>query len=157
MSLEDFYLGYRRTALHPGEFIERIRIPIHGVDHQIRAYKVSKRYEQDISAVCGAYHLVLQDDIVRDIRICYGGMAATPLRAYQCEQALIGHSWSETAVTTASDRLYADYAPLTDMRASEAYRRLVAKHLLRRFFLETSGLMTMPHLGAADGDAPKQG
>jgi xanthine dehydrogenase small subunit len=140
MALEAFYLGYRHTALLPGEFIERIRIPIHGVDHQIRAYKVSKRYEQDISAVCGAYHLLLQDDIVHDIRICYGGMAATPLRAYQCEQALIGHTWSEAVVTAASDRLDEDYSPLTDMRASEAYRRLIAKNLLRRFFLETSGL-----------------
>jgi xanthine dehydrogenase small subunit len=154
MALEDFYLGYRRTALLPGEFIERMRIPIHGVDHQIRAYKVSKRYEQDISAVCGAYHLVLQDHMVRNIRICYGGMAATPLRAYQCEQALIGQSWSEAAVTAASDRLDEDYAPLTDMRASETYRRLVAKHLLQRFFLETSGLSIMPHLGTADGDDP---
>ena len=137
IALEDFYLGYRHTALGPGEFIERIRIPIHGAHHQIRAYKIAKRFDQDISAVCGAYHLVLEDRVVRDIRICYGGMAATPLRADRCERALIGNPWTEASVTAAMARLDEDYAPITDVRASEAYRRLVAKHLLRRFFLDT--------------------
>jgi xanthine dehydrogenase small subunit len=150
-------MGYRRAALNPGEFIERIRIPIHRVDHQIRAYKISKRFEQDISAVCGAYHLVLQDNVVRDIRICYGGMAATPLRAYRCEQALIGNLWTEAVVTAAIDRLDEDYSPLTDIRASEAYRCLVAKNLLRRFFLKTSGHIAIPRLGAVEGDDLNQG
>ena len=94
---------------------------------------------------------------MRDIRICYGGMAATPLRAYQCEQALIGQPWSEAVVTAAIDRLDEDYSPLTDMRASEAYRRLVAKNLLRRFFLETSGHIVIPRLGAVEGGDPQPG
>ncbi|WP_256868414.1 xanthine dehydrogenase small subunit [Candidatus Entotheonella palauensis] len=137
IALEDFYLGYRHTALAPGEFIERIRIPIHVADHHVRAYKIAKRFDQDISAVCGAYHLTLEGNVVSHLRICYGGMAATPLRAYQCEQALIGNAWTEASVTAAMTRLDGDYTPLTDMRASEAYRRLVAKNLLRRFFLDT--------------------
>ncbi len=75
---------------------------------------------------------------MRDIRICYGGMAATPLRAQGCEQAVIGNPWTEAVVAVAMARLDEDYTPLSDMRASETYRRLVAKNLLRRFFLETS-------------------
>lgn len=138
LALDAFYLGYRRTALAPGEFIERIRIPIHAADHQVRAYKVAKRYDQDISAVCGAYGLTLDGHTVRDIRICYGGMAATPSRAHQCEQALIGKPWTEVVVKVAMARLDEDYTPLTDMRASAAYRRLVAKNLLWRFFMETT-------------------
>jgi xanthine dehydrogenase small subunit len=136
--LDEFYLGYRHTALKPGEWIERIRIPRLGPDPHIRAYKVAKRYDQDISAVCGAYCLTLYHNIVRDIRICYGGMAATPKRAEHCEQALIGQTWTEAAVEAAAAALDQDYTPLSDMRASAAYRRRVAQNLLRRFFMETS-------------------
>lgn len=136
--LDDFYLGYRHTALKPGEWIERIRIPRLGSELHVRAYKVAKRYDQDISAVCGAYCLTLEDHIVRDIRICYGGMAATPKRAERCEQSLIGQSWTAAAVDAAAAALDQDYTPLSDMRASTAYRRLVAQNLLRRFFMETS-------------------
>jgi xanthine dehydrogenase small subunit len=136
--LDAFYLAYRRTALEPGEWIERIRIPRLGPDRHIRAYKVAKRYDQDISAVCGAYCLTLEDHIVHDIRICYGGMAAIPKRAERCEQSLIGQAWTEAAVETAAAALDQDYTPLSDMRASAAYRRLVAQNLLRRFFMETS-------------------
>jgi xanthine dehydrogenase small subunit len=151
MALEDFYLDYRRTALAPGELIERIRIPIHATNYHVRAYKITKRFDQDIAAVCGAYGLTLEDDVVCDIRICYGGMAATPLRAYRCEQALLGHPWTEAVVMVAMARLDDDYTPLTDMRASEAYRRLVARNLLWRFFLETSGRVAVAHL--SDDDA----
>jgi xanthine dehydrogenase small subunit len=136
--LDDFYLGYRHTALKPGEWIERICIPRLGPDPHIRAYKVAKRYDQDISAVCGAYCLTLDHNIVRDIRICYGGMAATPKRAERCEQSLIGQAWTEAAVDAAAAALDQDYTPLSDMRASAAYRRRVAQNLLRRFFMETS-------------------
>jgi xanthine dehydrogenase small subunit len=136
--LDEFYLGYRHTTLEPGEWIERICIPRLGPDPHIRAYKVAKRYDQDISAVCGAYCLTLEDHIVRDIRICYGGMAAIPKRAERCEQSLIGQAWTEAAVDAAAATLDQDYTPLSDMRASAAYRRLVAQNLLRRFFMETS-------------------
>ncbi len=155
IALEDFYLGYRHTALAPGEFVERIRIPIHASDYQVRAYKIAKRFDQDISAVCGAYRLTLEDHVVRDIRICYGGMAAVPQRAYRCEQALMGGPWTEASVAMAMAQLDEDYTPLTDMRASEAYRRLVAKHLLQRFFLETSGRIATTRLGDVSASLPK--
>lgn len=139
LPLDAFYLAYRHTALAPGEFIERLRIPLLPLDRLFRTYKVSKRFDQDISAVCGAYCLTLEGDRVRDIRICYGGMAAIPKRARWCEQALQGQAWTASSVTAAMTRLDQDYTPLTDMRASSAYRRLIAKNLLWKFFLETSG------------------
>lgn len=137
--LESFYLEYRQTALRPGEFIERIHIPLLPAGCHFHTYKVSKRFDQDISAVCGAFCLDLDDGQVRSIRICYGGMAATPQRARRCEQVLMGQPWTETALAAAAEALDEDYAPMTDMRASSDYRRLVAKHLLRRLYLETSG------------------
>jgi xanthine dehydrogenase small subunit len=139
LSLEAFYLGYRQTALLPGEFIEHIHIPLLPSDCHFHTYKVSKRFDQDIAAVCGAFYLELEGGLVRSMRICYGGMAATPQRAVHCEQALVGQPWTEAVLAAAAEALEQDYTPITDMRASSDYRRLVAKHLLRRFYLETSG------------------
>ena len=139
MALDRFYKGTRKTVLRPGEFVERIRVPVATPARRFRTYKVSKRLDQDISAVCGAYCLALQDDRVDDIRVCYGGMAETPKPASHCQQALVGKPWTEETVTAALPALDRDYAPITDMRASAKYRRLVARNLLRRFFLETSG------------------
>ena len=137
LALDRFYKGYRKTALRPGEFIERIRFPL--ATHRFATYKVSKRLDQDISAVCGAYCLRLRDDWVDDIRVCYGGMAEIPKPASHCQRALAGKPWTEASVTAALPALDRDYQPITDMRASSEYRRLVARNLLRRFFLETSG------------------
>lgn len=136
---EAFYLGYRQTALLPGEFIECIHIPLLPSGCHFHTYKVSKRFDQDISAVCGAFCLELMGGLVRSMRMCYGGMAATPQRAVHCEQALVGQPWTEAVLAAAAEALEQDYTPITDMRASSDYRRLVAKHLLRRFYLETSG------------------
>ena len=140
LPLDEFYLAYQKTAMRPGEFLERIRIPRLPAGRSFRTYKISKRLEQDISAVCGAYAVELEAGTVRDMRIAYGGMAATPRRATRCERALVGREWSEASVTAASAALDEDYVPITDMRASAGYRQLVAKQLLYRFFLETSGL-----------------
>ncbi len=115
-----------------------MRIPIGRPRRRFAAYKVSKRFDQDISAVCGAYCLELEGQSVRDIRVCYGGMAATPKRARNCEKALLGRTWSESAVAAAMAALDRDYAPIDDMRASKQYRRLVARNLLRRFYMETA-------------------
>ena len=136
--LDAFYPGYRENALAAGEFVERLRIPIERPRRRFAAYKVSKRFDQDISAVCGAYCLELEGQSVRDIRVCYGGMAATPKRARNCEKALLGRTWSEPAVAAAMAALDRDYAPIDDMRASKEYRRLVARNLLRRFYMETA-------------------
>ncbi len=139
IALEDLYLGYRQTAMRPGEFVEAVRLPKPSAAASFGAYKISKRFDQDISAVCGAFGLVRDGDRVRDIRICYGGMAATPKRAASCEAALRGETWSEDTVATAARALAQDFSPISDMRASGRYRELVARNLLRRFWLETSG------------------
>jgi len=151
LALDEFFLGYRKTALQPGEFIERIRVPARSPEWQFRAYKISKRFDQDISAVCGAFNLKLVQGRVGDIRICYGGMAATPKRALGCEKALIGRVWSEATIASILPLLDADFAPLSDMRSSAAYRRLIARNLLRKFFLETAGQPGATRLLAAQG------
>jgi xanthine dehydrogenase small subunit len=139
LPLDEFFVGYRKTALGRGAFVERIRIPVPSPRRQFRVYKIAKRFDQDISAVCGAFSLDLTQGRVDDIRICYGGMAATPKRARACEAALIGRVWSEAAIEAALPALNEDFAPISDMRASAAYRRLVAANLLRKFLVETAG------------------
>jgi xanthine dehydrogenase small subunit len=99
-------------------------------------YKVSKRFDQDISALCGAFAVQLNGGAVIHARICFGGMAGTPRRAPQAEQALTGQPWTEATVAAAMRALADDYTPLTDWRASADYRRRAAQNLLQRFFLE---------------------
>ncbi|SAK48183.1 FAD-binding molybdopterin dehydrogenase [Caballeronia calidae] len=138
MPLDAFYLGYQKTALDAGEFVASIRVPRPVAAMRFRTYKVSKRYDQDISAVCAAFAIRLDDDHrVTDARIAFGGMAATPKRATQAEAALIGHEWNDASVRAAMAALDTDFQPLTDMRASSAYRAKVARNVLRRFYLET--------------------
>ena len=141
--LDEFYLGYQQTALAQGEFVERVRIPLGTPDRHFRVYKISKRFDQDIAAVCGAYCVTLDGNTVRDVRICYGGMAPIPLRATHCEQALLGKEWNESSVTDALSALDKDYTPISDMRATATYRQHVAKNLLRKFHLETTGQLEL--------------
>ena len=140
VALDEFYLGYQKTALEPGEFLERIVVPQREPGWRLRIYKVSKRFDQDITAVCGAFRIVLERGArVADARIAYGGMAATPKRASAAESALTGREWSEANVKAAMSALERDFSPITDMRASAAYRRAVARNLLYKCYLETSG------------------
>jgi xanthine dehydrogenase small subunit len=139
LALEDFYLAYQKTARAPGEFVERVRVPLPSRSRRTATYKISKRFDQDISAVCAAYSIELEQGRIKDARVAYGGMAATPRRAPRCEQALRGKPWNEATVRAAMSALDADYAPISDMRASREYRASVARNLLYRFFLETSG------------------
>ena len=139
LGLDAFYTGYQRNVLQPGEFIERIRIPLRDA-RQVRAYKISKRFDQDISAVCGAFSLACEGDgVVRRARVAFGGMAATPSRAPRCEAALEGAPWNALTLERAMAALDEDFSPIDDMRASKDYRRLVARNLLRKFHLETTG------------------
>jgi xanthine dehydrogenase small subunit len=135
---EDFFRGYRQTVLGAGEFLSRIEIPLPHPGDMFTTYKVSKRIDQDISAVCGAFRLRLQAGRVADIRIAYGGMAAVPKRAVAAEAALRGRAWTRASVAAAMAALDDEFSPITDMRASAAYRRLVARNLLLRFLLETA-------------------
>ncbi|NKJ47892.1 xanthine dehydrogenase small subunit [Burkholderia sp. SG-MS1] len=138
LPLDAFYLGYQKTALDSGEFVAALRVPRPAGNLRFRTYKVSKRYDQDISAVCAAFALHLDDDgAIQTARIAFGGMAATPKRAAQTEAVLNGATWNESTARQAMNALVADYQPLTDMRASSAYRLKVARNLLWRFHLET--------------------
>jgi len=137
LPLEDLYIDYQKTALQSGEFVESIRVPKKQGSVQVRTYKIAKRYDQDISAVCAAFSITHINGKIEGIRVAFGGMAATPKRAVQTEKALLGKTWDESTVQTAMTALEKDYRPLSDMRASAAYRMKVAQNSLYRFFLET--------------------
>ena len=137
LPLEDLYLDYMQNDLQPGEFVEAVEVPRREAVAELRCYKISKRYDQDISAVCAAFYLRLDGDEVADIRIALGGMAAIPKRAAATEDYLRGEAWNETTLITARQRLAAEFSPLSDMRASADYRTRAMANLLFRFFLET--------------------
>jgi len=140
LPLESYFIEYGRQDRQPGEFVETIRIPLLGKDEHFAVYKITKRLDEDISAVCGAFRVALDaTGKVKSAVIAFGGMAGTPKRATNAEAALTGSAWTEAAVEAAMEALGADYVPLTDWRASADYRLLVAKNLLRRFYLETQG------------------
>ncbi len=139
LPLHEFYIAYQETALQAGEFIERIRLPLPASAHQFAAYKVSKRFDQDISAVCAGLMLRRAGDIVEDVRIAFGGMAEIPRRAEHCEESLRGSVWNEQTVAQAATMLEKDFTPISDLRSSANYRMQVCKNLLLRFFHEDNG------------------
>ncbi len=139
VTMQDFYLGYQETALQAGEFLEKILIPLPVAGECVASYKISKRFDQDISALCGAYRMILDGNKVADIKIAYGGMAAIPQRAGACEEALLGKEWCEGVVLEACRAMKTDFTPISDMRSSARYRQQVAQNLLRRFYVETIG------------------
>nr|WP_288145149.1 xanthine dehydrogenase small subunit [Marinobacter sp.] len=140
MPIEDFFLGYKQTALKSGEFLHSVRIPAPKTDEALHIYKVSKRLDDDISAVLGAFRLTITDGVVSDCRLAFGGMAATPARALQTENALKGQPWNKNSVATAIKVLGGDFSPLSDVRASASYRLQVAGNLLRRAWLASDSL-----------------
>jgi len=127
------------TDLRPGEVIRSIRIPKLTPGQEFRTYKVSKRFDQDISAVIGAYRLTLDGGSVAEARIAYGGMAATPKRAASMEAALTGAIWSEETARNAGLEAAEDFAPLSDHRATAEYRALVAANLCTRLYRDLAG------------------
>ncbi len=136
LPLEDLYLAYQKTAMAEDEFVAALRVPVSGPQH-FRTYKLSKRFDEDISAVCAAFGITIADGVVRQARIAFGGMAATPKRAARAEAALLGQRWDEATAKAAMAALSQDYTPLTDMRATAEYRARGAANLLYRFWLET--------------------
>ena len=139
MPLEDFYLGYQKTALAPSEFVAALRIPLRPDTLVVRGYKISKRYDQDISAVFACFALTIADGVVTSARIGCGGVAATPRRATATENVLVGLPWNDATADAAVSSLASEFTPIDDMRASAAYRRAALANLFRRFRLETSG------------------
>jgi xanthine dehydrogenase small subunit len=138
MPLEDYFIAYGRQDRRPGEFVALIKLPLPRAGWTFRCYKISKRFDQDITAALGAFNLKLRDGVVEDVRIAFGGMAATPKRALACEAVLKGRPWTRATVAEGQRALRQDFAPITDMRAGKAYRGLVAENLLLKVFVETS-------------------
>jgi len=138
MPLEDYFIAYGKQDRRPGEVVEMIRLPLPQSGWQFHCYKISKRFDQDITAALGAFNIKVANGIVEDIRIAFGGLAATPRRALACEAALKGKLWTRAAIAEAQRALHQDYAPITDMRASKEYRDRVAENLLLKFFIETT-------------------
>ena len=136
LALEEFYLGYQRMALERGEFVVAVFVPARDANVSIASYKWSKRIDQDISAVCAAFALRVDEGRVASARIAFGGMAAIPARARHAEAALVGQPWQSETIEKAAAALADDFTPITDMRASAEFRLRAAGNLLRRFFLE---------------------
>ena len=139
LPLEDFFIAYGRQDRQPGEFVEGIEVPLVADPDALKCYKISKRFDQDISAVCGCFNIHVKAGTVVEARIAFGGMAAIPKRAGALEAALMGRPWTLASVTAALPAFEKDFAPISDMRASAAYRQQVAKNLLLRYFHETQG------------------
>jgi len=146
LPLEDFFLAYGSQDRRPGEFVEKFSVPTPAPGTRFRAYKISKRFDQDISAVLGAFALRLEGETVAAARVAFGGMAATPKRATAVETRLIGAAWTEATVRAAMVELARDFQPITDMRASVNYRLRVAQNLLLRLFIETTDPTTETRL-----------
>ncbi|MFK0089501.1 xanthine dehydrogenase small subunit [Pseudomonas sp. NPDC090755] len=142
LALEDYFIDYRITARQESEFIEKIIVPKAREGWTFRAYKVSKRLDDDISAVCAAFNLRIENGVVQAARIAFGGMAAIPKRARACEAALVGKPWNQASLERACQALGEDFTPLSDFRASKEYRLLGAQNLLRKYFIE----LQTPHI-----------
>jgi xanthine dehydrogenase small subunit len=139
MPLEDLYTGYRTNVMAPDEVLAWIKVPNTVAAERSRVYKISKRFEDDISAVCLALNLHIADGTVTHASIGVGGVAATPVRARKTQAALMGKPWSQATVQTAMAVLQAEFNPISDMRASAGYRREVLGNLLQRYWLESQG------------------
>jgi xanthine dehydrogenase small subunit len=140
LPLEDFFIAYRKQDRAPGEIVTRLSVQELSGTGAFRAYKVSKRFDEDISAVLGAFHFTLEGRTITAARIAYGGMAGTPARARKAEAACAGLSLDDERTWSAAlDAIGTDYNPLSDLRASAAYRRTVARNLLRKALIEIAG------------------
>ncbi len=137
IALEDFFIEYGKQDRAKGELVTGVTIPKSAPG--LRVYKLAKRFDQDISAVCGAFNLTIVDGMVSSARIAFGGMAGTPARAASVETALVGHPWTAQTVEAAAAAFAKDYTPMSDMRASADYRLQAAQNMLRRYFADTLG------------------
>ena len=136
LALQDHYLGYRKTSLQASEFIRSIHIPLPEASSVFAVHKISKRHDDDISSVCMAIHLPIENAVVKDCRLAFGGMAAIPIRAKAAEQRLNDKVFTQQTVHAAQQALAEELSPISDARASAAYRMQVAQNLLQRVLLE---------------------
>jgi xanthine dehydrogenase small subunit len=148
LPLEDFFIAYGKQDREPGEFVLAIEAPRLAAGQHYRAFKVSKRFDEDISAVMLAIRIDLDGRRIAGARVACGGMAATPKRAAKVENALVGASLDEPATWRfARDAIREDFTPLTDMRATAAYRMTVAANLLQKALIEISGAGAPTRIG----------
>lgn len=140
VAIDDFYTGYKQTILQAGEFIREIHIPNAKPDYYLSIYKISKRYADDISAVCAAFYIHYKKGKILSVRIAFGGMAATVKRANHCEDALNNQTLNDTSLQKSQTAILKDYDPLDDVRASREYRLKMAQNCLKRLFIELENL-----------------
>ena len=140
MPIEDFFLEYGKQDRQPGELVTGVTLPRQAPD--LQCYKISKRFDQDISALCGCFNIAVVDGVVASARIAFGGMAGIPARASKVEAALVGQPWTQATVDLAVQAFGDDFTPMSDMRASAHYRLQTAQNLLRRYFAQSQGQAT---------------
>ncbi len=136
MNINDFYTGYRKNVMAPGEIIARLHVPLPAAGDVFKLYKVSKRKDLDISTFSAAVGLRLDGDEIADARLAYGGVAATVVRLPRTEAALRGRPATEATFDAAAAVAEAEVKPISDVRGSADYRRRLAGNVLRRFYLE---------------------
>ncbi len=134
--LDQFFIAYGKQDRASGEFVESVTVPHLAAPDALKIYKISKRFGQDITSVLAAIHVVVKDDAVVSARIAFGGMGPVPLRARGAEAALIGGPFDEAAIGAAIKALPGDVTPISDHRASAAYRMKAAQNLLMKYFIE---------------------
>ncbi len=135
--IEDFFIAYGKQDRQSGEFVEAVTVP--KTAPALRCYKLSKRFDQDISAVCGCFNITVEGGVITAARIAFGGMAGTPKRAASVEAALVGRPWAFETLQAAAENLTEDFQPMSDMRASAAYRMEAAQGQLLRYFDDING------------------
>ena len=138
LPLEQFFLAYRKQDRRPGEFVAGVSIPASAP--ALRCYKLSKRFDQDLSAVCGCFNVTVADGVVRAARIAFGGMAGVPKRAALAEAALVGKPWTLATAEAAAVAMAGDFTPLSDMRASAEYRMRTAQNMMIRYVHDLAGV-----------------
>ncbi len=138
LPLEQFFLAYRKQDRRPGEFVAGVSIPASAP--ALRCYKLSKRFDQDISAICGCFNVTVADGVVRAARIAFGGMAGVPKRAALAEAALVGSPWTLATAEAAAVAMAGDFTPLSDMRASAEYRMRTAQNMMIRYVHDLAGV-----------------
>jgi len=152
LPIEDYFIEYGQQDRRAGEFVEGVHIPAPGPDDIVHISKLSRRFDSDISAVCGAFKLTVRDGVIADARIAFGGMAATPKRAKGCEAALTGKPFTEAVIAAGGAALRSDYTPLTDVRGTARYRVEAAANLLWRLWYKAQGeAVSVLQLESADG------
>jgi xanthine dehydrogenase small subunit len=137
LPIEEFFLDYGKQDRQPGEYVSGVTIPKSAP--ALRVYKLSKRFDQDISAVLGAFNVAIEGGQVASASIAFGGMAGIPKRAAHVEAALVGKPWTEASIEAAIAEFAKDFKPMTDMRGSAGYRLEAAQNMLRRYFADLSG------------------